>query len=141
MFEGLKIWLKKHKKVVAATAVILAVTGTVVTILVCGKKIDIPIDELGERILPEKKNSPVNTAIPLATQEAVTQPLQDEMISLKVDGIDKVFPRSEFIRRLHEGWNASEEKLAEAAERGITLQPGETIVNPCMVTMKTKGLV
>ena len=82
---------------VAATAVILAVTGTVVTILVCGKKNDIPIDELGERILPEKKNRPVNTAIPLATQEAVTQPLQDEMISLKVDGIVKVFPRSEFI--------------------------------------------
>ena len=50
MFERLKKWLKKNKKVVAATAVILAVTGTVVTIVVSGKKVNIPINELGKRI-------------------------------------------------------------------------------------------
>lgn len=140
MFERLKKWLRKNKKVVAATAVILAVTGTVVTIVVSGKKVNIPIDELGKRIIPEK-NNPVNTVVSGAAQEVVNQQIQDEMVSLEVDGITKVFPRSEFIRQLHEGWHASEEKLLEAAERGITLQPGETIVNPCMVTMKTNGLV
>lgn len=140
MFERLKKWLRKNKKVVAATAVILAVTGTVVTIVVSGKKVNIPIDELGKRIIPEK-NNPVNTVVSGAAQEVVNQQIQDEMVSLEVDGITKVFPRSEFIRQLHEGWNASEKKLLEAAERGITLQLGETIVNPCMVTMKTNGIV
>jgi hypothetical protein len=141
MFERLKKWLKKNKKVVVATAVILAVTGTVVTIVVSGKKVNIPINELGKRIIPEKKNIPMNTAISGTAQEVVNQQLQDEMVSIEVEGITKVFPRSEFIRQLHEGWNASEKKLLEAAERGITLQPGETIVNPCMVTMKTNGIV
>lgn len=139
MFERLKKWLKKNKKAVAATAVILAVTGTVVTIAVSGKKVDISIDELGKRIIPE--NNPMNKEVFGAVQEAANQQIQNELIPLEVDGITKVFPRSEFIRRLPEGWQASEEKIAEAVERGIPLQPGETLVKPCMVTMKTNGIV
>ena len=46
------------------------------------------------------------------------------------------FTRSEFVRKLHEGWRASAAKLAEAAEKGIVLQDGETLVDACTVTLK-----
>ena len=39
--------------------------------------------------------------------------------------------RSEHIRSLHDRWHASLAKLAEAAEKGIELKEGETIVDAC----------
>lgn len=41
--------------------------------------------------------------------------------------------RCEHIRSLHDGWRASIDKIAEAAEKGIELKEGETIVNACTV--------
>lgn len=46
------------------------------------------------------------------------------------------FTRSEFVRKLPEGWRASAAKMAEAAEKGIVLQDGETLVDACTVTRK-----
>lgn len=40
----------------------------------------------------------------------------------------KPFDVSTHIRNLHEGWNASPEKLAKAEECGICLLPGQTFV-------------
>ena len=141
MFERVKKWFAENKKEVVATAIILAVTGMFVTVLVNGKIVNIPIDELTKRMIPEKKNAPITKTIPAAAQEVMKQQIDDEMISLDVDDVTKVFPRSEFIRRLHKGWHPSEAKIAEAAARGISLKPGETIVKPCMVTMKTNGII
>ena len=44
-----------------------------------------------------------------------------------------------FVRNLHEGWKASPEKIAEAAERGIVLGENQTIVNS-YITGKNNSL-
>ena len=125
MFEKAKAWFGKHRKAVIVTATILAITGTVAIVLIKGKKVKIPVKELAEKIVPEASKAVKPTT------EAVA-----ETVSVEVDGVMKTFPRSEFIRHLHEGWHASAAKTAQAAEMGINLKHGETIVNACTVTMK-----
>ena len=121
MFKKFWAWVRKHRKAVVVTATIVAITGTVAVLLIKGKKVEIPVEKLAERILPD--TPPTAQVTPKA-------------VAVIVDGESKTFPREAFIRRLHEGWKASPEKLAQAAELGINLQPGETLVDACTVTMK-----
>ena len=138
MFQRIKDWFGCRRKAVLTTATLLAITGTVAILLIYGKKVNMPVKELGEKIVPEvsKAVKPTSTtanvvkdAIPVVTEAA-------DKVTLEMDGVLKSFPRSEFIRQLHEGWHASAEKLAQAVEMGIELNPGETIVNACTVTMQ-----
>ena len=139
MFERVKAWFRKHRKGVLITATILAITGTVAILLINGKKVKMPVKELAEKIVPEapKAVKPVESAVNVVKQAAPEAAKVAETVTVEVDGVLKTFPRSEFIRQLHEGWHASAEKIAQAAEMGIELKPGETIVNACTVTMKT----
>ena len=121
MFKKLWAWVRKNRKAVIVTATIVAITGTVAILLIKGKKVEIPVEKLAEKMLPDT---------PPAAQVTPT------VVSVVVDGETKTFPREAFIRHLHEGWKASPEKLAQAAELGIDLQPGETLVDACTVTMK-----
>ena len=120
MFEKAKDWFRRHRKAVIITATIIAITGTVAVLLINGKKVKIPVKELSKRILPE-------------APEAVSKAA--EAVAVEIDGVTKTFPRTEFIRQLHEGWSASPKKLAQSASMGIDLKPGETIVNSCVVKM------
>ena len=124
MFDKAKAWVKKHKKGIAITVTIVSIVGTVAVVMIGGKKIKIPISVLAKKIVPE---NPENAKIVAKVAETV---------SVKVDGVVKTFPRSAFIRQLHEGWKASALKLKEAAEMGIELKAGETFVNACIVNMK-----
>jgi len=121
MLDSVKEWFSKHRKAVMITATVVSITGTVAILLIKGKKVEIPVDEIANKLIPA----------PYKLPSAVAQTVEDE-----VDGIEKTFFREGFIRHLHEGWNASNEKIAEAAEKGIHLNPGETYVNPCTVKMK-----
>lgn len=125
MFEKVKAWFRRHRKGVLITAIIVAITGTVAILIINGKKVKMPVKELAEKIVPD-----IPKAVPAATKAV------EETVSVNIDGVVKTFPRSEFIRQLHEGWHASAEKIAQAAEMGIELKPGETIVNACTVKMK-----
>lgn len=121
MFASLKAWAKKHRKGIFITISVLAIAGGVVILAINGKKVKVPIAKLAEDILPK-----VSPELAKGAADIVVE----------VDGVMKTFPRSEFIRTLHEGWQASATKVAQAAEMGISLNPGETIVNACMVSMK-----
>ena len=138
MLKRIKAWLKRHKKAVAVTATIVAVTGTVATLIIYGKKVNMSVDELSKKLLPDnsKEINPVKSVSAPTMQTMVNQGAATDLVSVTIDGEIKTFNRSEFVRRLHEGWSASEAKLAEAAEKGIQLHPGETLVNECTVRMK-----
>lgn len=124
MFESIKAWFRKHRKGVIITASIIGIVGGVVILVINGKKIKMPIAEVAAKMIPEAPS------IPVAVVEEIST------VTIEVDGVMKTFPRAEFIRQLHEGWTASEAKIAEAAERGIRLNAGETLVNACTVTLK-----
>ena len=138
MFKRIKTWFLKHRKGVLITATILAITGTIVILLINGKKVKMPVKELAEKLVPEtpKALKPVEKAMNIVEQVTPEAVKVAETVTVEVDGVLKTFPRSEFIRQLHEGWHASAAKIAQAAEMGINLKPGETIVNACTVTMK-----
>ena len=121
MFGTVKKWVKEHYKGIAITVGIVAVVGGVAILLINGKKVKVPIAEMAGEFLPEAPAALVKEASEIAIQTN--------------EGI-MTFPRSEFIRHLHEGWRASEAKIKQAAELGINLLPGETFVNPCMVTRR-----
>lgn len=137
MIEWIKSWARKHKKGIIITCGIVAVVGTIAILVINGKKVEIPVKELADEIIPEmpKAIKPLDTTVDAVKTVAPQVAQAAEDITLEVNGVLKTFPRSEFIRQLHEGWHASAEKLAQAAELGIDLKPGETLVNACTVTM------
>lgn len=120
MFDSIKAWVKKHKKGVIITCSVLAVVGTAVILLINGKKVTVPVEEIFEDVLAE---APKPAVIPNVAESAN-------------ETIVTTFSRSEFIRQLHPGQHASAEKLAQAAEMGIELMPGQTIVNETIVHLK-----
>ncbi|MGI6671386.1 MAG: hypothetical protein ACOX58_07430 [Christensenellales bacterium] len=138
MFKKIKDWFHHHRKEVLIAATILAVTGTVVILLIDGKKIKMPVKELAEKLVPEvpKNMKPIETAVNMIKKTTPEIVKADVIVTVEVDGVMKTFRRAEFIRQLPEGWHASPKKLAQAAEMGIDLKPGETIVNACTVTMR-----
>jgi len=138
MFEKAEAWFHKHRKEVLITATIIAVTGTVAILLINGKKVKLPVKDLAEKLVPEAPQmiKPIETAVNAVKQVVPEASKVAETVTVEVDGVLKTFPRSEFIRQLHEGWHASAAKMAQAAEMGINLKPGETIVNACNVTMR-----
>lgn len=121
MFESIKAWFSKHRKAVFVTATVLAITGSFAVLLIKGKKVKIPLKELAGKIVPDVAVS----------SETVTQ-----AVSVELDGVMKIVPRKEFVRKLHDGWTHSAAKAVEAAAKGYDLKPGETLVNACTVTMK-----
>ena len=120
MFESIKAWARKHKKGIIITCSLVAVVGTAVVLIINGKKVTIPVEELVEDVLAETPKTPL---LPPVTETA-------EVIE---NAVVTTFPRSEFIRQLPAGQHASLAKIAQAAEMGIELKPGETIVNETIV--------
>lgn len=119
--KSIKIWAKKHRKGIIATCTVLAVIGVVAIIIIKGKKVEIPVNELAKNIIPEAPKA-AETAAETATEG--------------IKNVVKTFPRESFIRQLPDGWKPSAAKLAQAAELGIDLGPGETLVDACTVNMK-----
>ncbi len=138
MFEKTRSWFHRHRKGILITVTIVAITGTVAVLLIHGKKVKIPIKALSKRIVPETSDAVKATeAVANAAKKAAPEIAKaTETVTVEVDGVLKTYPRSEFVRQLHEGWHPSNAKLAQAAERGIDLKPGETIVNACTVKMR-----
>lgn len=121
MFEQAKAWVQRNQKEILIAVGIVAIIGGVAILIIKGKRVKLPLSEVGEKLILE---TPSNLAKNAAD------------VTIEIDGVLKTFPRSEFIRQLHEGWQASAAKMAQAAKMGIDIKPGETIVNACTVTMK-----
>jgi len=64
----------------------------------------------------------------------VTAPMMPDTISTA--HTDLQFNRSGYVRTLPFNQQASKAKLIEAAEKGLELRPGETLVKECLVTRK-----
>lgn len=64
----------------------------------------------------------------------VTAPMMPDTISIA--NTDLQFNRSGYVRTLPFNHKASKAKLIEAAEKGVELRPGETLVKECLVTRK-----
>lgn len=120
-------WLKENKKKLIMAGVSLA--AIVAAILACRN-----IEELEEvfksleKIVEqasEKISMTENVEKQSVQQDSTVDEFEDEGTSETRAAHDV----REHIRNLHEGWNASEEKKAIAAERGIELQPGQTLVD------------
>lgn len=133
MFEKTKKWICKHRKGVIITASVLAITGTVAALLINGKKVKMSVKELAEKIVPDvpKASGSVDAAHKEAKSVTPLIAQADEMVT--INDVINTFPRAGYIRHLQEGHLASPKKLAQAAEMGIDLKPGYTIVDPCMV--------
>lgn len=68
------------------------------------------------------------------TLPKATEPLKSDIILTSQSCLR--FKRSEHIRKLHDNQRASIAKLIEAAEKGIELERGETLVKECVVEKK-----
>lgn len=121
MFEAIKAWIRRHRKGLI-TASVVAIVGGAAILIINGKKVKMPLTEVAKKIIPEA---------PVILAKDTTN------ITISIDGVMNTFPRSSFIRQLCKGWKASAAKAAQATEMGISLNPGETIVNACIVTMRT----
>lgn len=116
---SIKDWAREHKKgIIIASGVCCAVVvgGVVIFCLTKGKKVPVPVKDL-------LTNAPKEPALSMAT-ETVGEVGRTNVIT---------FPRAEYIRQLPVGQHASPAKLAQAAEMGIELEPGKTIVNKTIV--------
>ena len=134
-----KEWVVQHKTeiIVGAATITIIVGGFVVwnnkaTIFESIQKIKPSLK------LTTPKTSPVIKSIPAATtarQTAQVATASSNSIGETARTVCE-HQRSEFIRTLHNGWNTSPAKIAEAAERGVELQMGETLVKSCLVGSK-----
>lgn len=120
MLKRIKQWCKKHKKAVFVTVTILSIVGTVAVILIDGKKVKIPLEDLANSIVPE----PSTDLVP------------NQSVKLDLECVETTFERRGGIRNLHGGRKASLAKIAGAKERNIELKPGQTWVVDCTVTRR-----
>lgn len=140
MFESIVAWFKRHKKEVLI-ATVTAIVGTVVYLTINGQTVKMPISELRKKLIPESPDTNTPKILPSPSSAKglpINETLNPETITVNIDGETRTINRSSFIRHLHEGWNASDAKKIQAEQLDIHLQPGETIVNPCVVKIKAK---
>ena len=113
-------WIREHKKELIAIGISV---GVVVSLILCAKNtetIEAFISELKDRTMDSRKR-----AIRLANEkpgELLTHAVHEEEFLCDINV-------STYCRRLPVGQKASLKKLAEAAELGIDLEGGKTIVD------------
>ena len=135
MGERIKAWVKKHRKGLCITLIISA--AGVATILINGKKVNLSLGEFFSKQCRGNTQASIPPIVAEAVQRAIVEaPAAGEPIVLDVEYQTITFPRSEHIRRLSGGRKASAAKLLQAAEEGVELLPGETLVNKCMVSRR-----
>ena len=129
-------WVKAHKKeLILAGISIITLMGIIV-----GIKHEGSIKEVWTALKNAvSKTSADKTVMKVAKNSvSVVETVSiSDVISLPVHKECKAtFDVTGHIRNLYEGWNASPEKIATAAELGIDLLPGQTLVD-----RYTKGVI
>ena len=127
----MRSWLKRHRKLIVVVSTTLGAIGLILKVRSSKSNID-------ELIVDTMPNASANTSDTSTVADVIIHDTQIDDITITIDdgGESKTFLRDSFIRRLHDGWHPSPEKLAQADALGISLNPGETIVNECTVTKK-----
>lgn len=118
------IWVKKHK----TELIVAGISIVAIIAVILGAKNNKTLEEvwalLKKLVEKEPKGIP-SIAVPQAP-EAVHISGVAEISTTHTEQIQHDV--REHIRNLHEGWKASTEKTATAAERGYNLKPGQTWV-------------
>ena len=114
-------WIREHKKEIA-------IAGISITALV-GLGLGIKNKEVMEVFRNALKNNDSKIAIKTEAPRITEQVSSIESVVIPLHREYKEpFDVSSHIRKLHEGWKASPEKLERAAAYGIDLLPGQTLV-------------
>ena len=117
-------WIKKHKK----ELIIAGVSIAAIIAVIMGIK---NREALGEawsslRKLVEKTPEAIPTVNSASNVQVMHAKVIEEVDILRTDKIPHDV--AEHLRNLPEGWKASAEKIATAAEHGYNLRPGQTWV-------------
>ncbi len=130
--KGFIAWVKAHKKELLIAGVSVA---AIIAIILGIKNKDALLELLGSlRTSLTKSHAPIRelpdiTPVTQAVSIVETEKIPMAEATEVVRSVQYPFAVSEHIRNLHQGWKASAEKMAEAEMLGITLLPGQTIVD------------
>lgn len=127
--KSLMDWIKEHKK----KLIVAGVSITVLILAILGIKNRKAIEEAWSTLRQIVNQKPVNlqasTITPVSEIKVKTEALTN-VVERNIIPITKApHDVSEHIRNLPKGYKPSAEKLALAAERGLELLPGQTIVD------------
>ena len=117
-------WIKEHKKELIIAGVSIA---TIIAVIV-GIKNHKALEEAWASLRKLVEKTP--EMIPVAKLMSVTEvtPVKD-IVEINIVTADRIpHDVAEHLRNLPEGWKASAEKIATAAEHGYDLLPGQTWV-------------
>lgn len=122
--ETFVIWVRKHK----TELIIAGISVAAIITVILGEKNYKSLEEMWASLKKLGEKAP--KGIPSATLPQVTETalISDIVVINKTHTEQIPYDVSEHIRNLHEGWKASTEKIATAAERGYNLKPGQTWV-------------
>lgn len=117
-------WIKEHK----TELIIAGISITAIIAIIFGIKNHKALEEawLSLRKLVEKTPETIPTIRSLPIEESASV---KDMVEISIISVDRI-PHgvAEHLRNLPEGWKASAEKIATAAEHGYDLLPGQTWV-------------
>ncbi|MCR5417871.1 MAG: hypothetical protein K6E84_03055 [Lachnospiraceae bacterium] len=117
-------WIKKHKRELLVAGVSIAA----IIAMVIGIKERKALEEAWSslRSMVEKTPEHVFDAKPVPSMDA--EPVKD-IVKMSITSVDKIpHDVAEHLRNLPEGWKASAQKIATAADHGYDLLPGQTWV-------------
>ena len=115
------IWVKKHK----AELIIAGISVVAIIAMIFGEKNYKTLEELRASLKKLVEKAPKE--IPSVTVPQVPETVHiPDVVEISTAHTEKTV--SEHIRNLHEGWKASTEKIATAAEHGYVLKLGQTWV-------------
>ncbi|MBR6115080.1 MAG: hypothetical protein IKQ10_07815 [Oscillospiraceae bacterium] len=123
--QGIKAWWRKNwKKVVAGVVVV----GGTILVIKNWDEIVAVAEKLAATLKPEAK-VPTPVAVPNVVEEIDMTPVAELAKEVVRKSPEAPFDVIAHIRTLPEGWHASPEKIAEAAELQIVLLPNQTLVD------------
>lgn len=117
-------WIKEHK----TQLIVAGVSITAIIAVILGAKNQEALEQawISLRKLVEKTPAKLPTADTVTVAEII--PIQD-IVDISIVPTNRIpHEVTEHLRNLPEGWSASAEKIATAAEHGYNLMPGQTWV-------------
>lgn len=118
------IWVKKHK----TELIVAGISFVAIIAVILGAKNKETLEDVWTSLknLVEKEPKEIPSVAVPQVPEAVH--ISDVVVISTTHTEQIPHEVSEHIRNLHEGWKASTEKIATAAEHGHNLKPGQTWV-------------
>lgn len=128
-------WIKAHKKELIIAGI--SITAIIATIR-CYKNGD-SIEELWLALSKKIDKPPIEleTVDTMEVFALASEPEIKDKVTILREAPQFPYEVSDHIRSLPEGWHASPEKVATAAEHGFVLSPGQTWVENYTKAMQT----